>query len=199
MSLSARSKLTVAEYLEVESGAATKSEFFDGEMWAMAGGSLTHAEICMNLTRAVANALAARPCRPYGSDLKVYSLETNSFFYPDLSVICGKPEFLPDRTDAVLNPSAIFEVLSPSTEARDRGVKFEAYRTMPSLTDYVLIAQDRPLVEHFTRRPDGWLLVAYTALENAVELDSIEVAVTLSELYAKVDFSLAETETGSEA
>ena len=187
------------EYLALERSSEERHEYLDGEIYLMAGESPAHGTICTNLTIEVGSQLKRTPCRAFSKDTKVrsgpipksrYSAE-GLYSFPDLVVVCGEMQFLDEHRDVLINPTVIIEVLSPSTEAFDRGEKFLRYRTyLPSLTDYVLVAQNRPLVEHFIRQADGkWLLAATaTDLAESVSIASIGCVLRLSELYDRVVF-----------
>jgi Uma2 family endonuclease len=171
---------TYAEYLALERASDTRHEFIDGEILAMSGGTPTHALLAMRIGRALD--LGAGPCEVYTSDLRVRVAATGRATYADLTVVCGPLACHPEDPDAVTNPSALFEVLSPSTERDDRGEKFAQYRRIPSLRDYVLVAQDKVRIEHFRRQGDGsWALVEHGAGER-VEL-SIGVSFAVDEVY----------------
>lgn len=180
-----RPYVTAAEYLAFERAAEERHEYIDGEIVAMAGGTSEHSLIAANLVAELRAALRERPCRAYSSDLRVKIESSQSYTYPDVSVVCGPPRFEDAKRDVLLNPLAIFEVLSDSTEGYDRGEKFAHYRTVPSLADYVLVSQRSALVEHYHRQADGtWLLRALGPGERLV-LESLgEVAV--DEIYLKV-------------
>jgi Uma2 family endonuclease len=155
MSALPKPALTAADYLAIERAAETKSEFFDGEMFAMAGTTKNHARIVMNLSRELSARLKGRTCEPFATDLRV-KIEANGLYtYPDLVVVCGGQHFEDDRLDTLLNPTLIVEVLSETTERYDRVKKFDLYRALPSLQEYVLISQSEPRVEQFLRQPDG--------------------------------------------
>jgi len=173
----------------MERSAETKSEYFAGEIYAMAGASERHNTIAMNVGFLLTDRFKGRPCKAYGSDLRVKIEPTGLYTYPDLLVVCGKPRFEDSGLDTLLNPNVIFEILSPSTEAYDRGAKFGQYRQIESLSDYVLIDQDRPFVEYFQRQPAGsWLLTDYAGLEAALPLPVIDCTLPLADIYDKVEF-----------
>ncbi len=177
------------EYLAVERESETKSEYFEGVVYAMTGASLRHIQIVSNLTTELTTQFRARPCRALPNEMKVRLPDSHKFFYPDMTVVCGKPLFHDERTDIILNPVLVIEVLSPSTEAFDRGAKFQAYQTLDSLKEYVLVAQDKPVVEQFVRQADGkWTYVAVIGLESSLLLPSVECTLNLSAVYDKVDF-----------
>lgn len=183
---------TLAEYLEFEDAAERKHEFHDGQILAMSGGSPEHALITASALRAIGNRLEGKPCRVYSSDLKIGLLSTSRVYYPDGTIVCGPLEFHPDdpRRQLATNPRVIVEVLSPTTEAYDRGEKFRDYRTLPSFAEYVLISQVAPIVETFVRQADGsWLIAAaYTGLDATASIRSIQVEIKLSDIYANVTF-----------
>jgi Uma2 family endonuclease len=184
---------TPEEYLEIERRAERKSEYFQGEMFAMAGASFAHVVIVGNLGRELGNRLEAGPCSVYSSELRLRVAPNGLFTYPDVMVICGGPEFADDRTDTVVNPVLIVEVLSESTEAYDRGGKFEQYRKLPSLLEYLLVAQDAPRIEQFTPQPDGhWLRAETSGRDASIYLASIDCVLPLNKIYNKVNWPSAE-------
>ena len=155
----------------------------------MTGGSLTHIQITSNLTAELSVQLRSRPCRVLAIDLKVRMPDPRKFFYPDVTVVCGEPQFHDQRRDIILNPILVIEVLSPSTEAFDRGAKFQAYQMLDSLKEYILVAQDRPIIEQYVRQADGkWTYTSATGLGASVSLPSVECTLNLSAVYDKVDF-----------
>ena len=153
---------TAEEYLTLERASPDRHEFFDGEIFAMAGASFAHNLIVSNAIFALTRALGGR-CLVLPSDLRIFIPATGLYTYADVSVICGKPEFTDQQSDTVQNPVALVEVLSPSTENYDRGKKFENARTIAHLSDYILVAQDRVLVEHYRRQEGGWLFLEQRA------------------------------------
>ena len=189
MSAAPKPFLSPQEYLAREREAETKSEYYDGETFAMAGGSEEHSLIAVNVAGALNFQLAERPCKVYNSDMRVRVEEDGPYAYPDVSVVCGEAEFADEERDNLLNPTVIVEVLSPTTEAWDRGGKFERYQQRASLQEYVLIAQDRPRVERYVRQgEEEWLLTVTTGLAGRVSLSSIECELRLAEVYRKVTF-----------
>lgn len=181
--------LTPEEYLARERRAEYKSEYFKGEMFAMGGASREHNLIAGNLNRALGNQLLDRPCEVYQSDMRVKVGPTGLYTYPDVVVVCGQPQFEDAELDTLLNPTVLFEVLSVSTEDYDRGRKSAHYRTVPSLREYVLVAQRTCHVEQLTRQPDGrWLLSETDDLEGVLALPSIGCELKLRDVYAKVTF-----------
>jgi len=184
MSAVPKPSFTVAEYLAIENAAEFRSEYYDGEMFAMAGASIPHNLICMNLTLAVGTQLKGKPCRPIGSDQRVKIQRKGLFTYPDLLIVCGELQIAPDDPMSILNPTALVEILSPTTAGYDRGRKFHSYRLIPSLKEYVLISQDEPLCESYFRRDDGnWEYAIFEGLETALEFRSVPVRIPLAELY----------------
>lgn len=182
-------RLSEQEYLALERKAEFKSEFFDGEMFAMAGGTPQHSLIATNLAGEFRTRLKGGPCVPYNSDLRIKVEATGLCTYPDLSVICGPLRFAQGTDDTVVNPTLLVEVLSTSTEAYDRGKKFEHYRQIPTLQEYLLVSQTEPRIEHFTRQSDDrWLLNEARGLDNSLELPSLQTAISLAEVFARVDF-----------
>jgi Uma2 family endonuclease len=184
-----KTKLTPAEYLAVERKAAFKSEFYRGEMFAMAGASEEHCLIKDNLAREAGYQLKGGPCRVVTSDLRVKVDATGLYTYPDVVIYCDQPQFEDDTFDTLLNPRVIVEVLSDSTEKYDRGDKFRHYRQIPSLQEYVMVSQDRPLLERHVRRPDGsWLLTEFAGLERVFDFATVPAHVPLAEIYRGVTF-----------
>lgn len=186
-------KYTPEEYLALEEAAESRSEYENGEIVAMAGGSFNHVQITSNVARFTGNKIAEN-CASLSSEMKIWVEAIGRFYYPDVLVLCGKPNFYRKRNDTIINPVLIVEVLSDSTEAKDRGEKFFAYQTLESLQEYVLISQNRAAVEQFTRQADGsWKYLATIGLENSVKLESIEIELALQEVYQKVDFAREES------
>ena len=183
---------TPEEYLALEVQASYKSQYVAGEIYAMAGASRWHIRIVDNLTYALRKRLDDRPCDTFSSEMRVRAAESELYSYPDLSALCGEPRFDDaDQSGTLLNPQVIFEVLSPSTEAFDRGDKFARYRKLPSLTDYVLVASEFMRVEHFVRHADNpaaWTLTEYNLPADAVPLRSLDCTLPLEEIYRRVVF-----------
>jgi len=199
---------TIEEYLALERTEEERHEYLDGCVYAMAGESPDHGRICVNLTRRLAAQLDGSGCEVFSKDLKVRcgpmprpgGSREGLFAYPDLVVICGALQFHDQAREVLLNPRVILEVLSPSTEAFDRGDKFRRYRAwLPTLTDYVLVAQDRPLIDHYHRQDDGtWALRAREGLDDALPLETIGCTVPLAEVYERLVFP-ARADEGREA
>jgi Uma2 family endonuclease len=189
-------KLTRAEYLAIEREAESRSQFYDGEMFAMAGGSARHSLIKTNITAELRNRLKGRPCRAYDSDLRILISDTGLYTYPDASVICGPLEYdsSDDRRNTVTNPTLLVEVVSESTEAYDRGKKFGHYRRIASFREYLIVWQDEPKIERYLRNADGtWTLTEIAGLDASLSLSSIEIDLPLREVYDAVDFSQPES------
>lgn len=192
MSSVQKRRLSPQEYLAKERLADYRSEFHRGEMFAMSGASWEHTLIKDNLARSAGNQLEGGPCHVVTSDLRVKVDATGLYTYPDVAIVCGKPEFEDDVFDTLLNPRVIVEVLSDSTEKYDRGNKFAHYRQLPAVQEYVLVAQDRPLVERFVRQSDNsWLLTAFSDKSQTLVFDSVPARVPLADIYRGVE--LAET------
>ncbi|MFN0168222.1 MAG: Uma2 family endonuclease [Bryobacteraceae bacterium] len=181
-------RLTPLDYLEIERKAEYKSEFYRGTMFALAGASREHNLLAVNLSRELSQQLRSRPCEVYPSDMRVNVSETGLYTYPDLVVVCGQPRFADGHLDTLLNPTLLAEILSPSTEAYDRGRKFEHYRAIESLQEYLLVAADRMRVDLYVRQSDGrWLLNTASLPQETLELRSIGCSLRLSDLYEKVE------------
>ena len=182
-------RVTAQEYLAIERKAECKSEYFDGEMFAMAGAKREHVLIVGNVGKRLGLQLDERDCEVYLSDMRLKVSPAGLYTYPDVVVVCGQPRFEGDELDTLLNPKIIAEVLSKSTEGYDRGKKFEHYRTLESLAEYVLIDQQKPHVEHYVRQADNrWLLSETNDLNAVIRLPSIQCELSLAEIYRKIAF-----------
>jgi Uma2 family endonuclease len=180
--------LTPARYLEFERRADVRSEYFAGETFAMAGGSQRRNLIVANLVRLLGNQLAERDCNVYPSDMRLKIEALGKYTYPDVSVACGENRFEDEQRDVLLNPVILFEVLSESTEAYDRGRKFEHYQRIESLAQYVLVAQDSCRVESFVRRErNEWTYTELHSPEAVLRLEPIACELPLAGVYLKVD------------
>lgn len=187
MSLQPKLRYTPEEYLALERKAEHRSEYFAGEIFAMFGASEQHNLIALNVAASLHAQFRNRPCKVYASDMRVKVSPTGLYTYPDVVALCGEPQFDDEQKDTLLNPAVIIEVLSPSTEAYDRGGKFGHYRKLASLAEYVLISQEEPHVEHYVRRPDNqWLLSEASNLQDTISLPSINCAL-LADVYDKVE------------
>lgn len=189
MSTAPQQHLTPEEYLDRERRAETKSQYFQGEMFAMTGASREHNLITGNTLTLLNQHRRDRECEAYASDMRVKVSATGLYTYPDVTVVCGDPQFEDAVMDTLLSPKVVFDVLSPSTTDYDRGGKFAQYRRVPSLQENVLISQDRPLVEHYVRQLERqWMLTESESLEDKLALPSISCELPLAEIYLKVQF-----------
>ena len=180
---------TPDEYLALERSCEAKHEYHNGEIFAMGRASKWHVMIVTNLVVELGSQLKAGPCSVYSTDLRLRVAPTGLYTYPDVIVVSAEPRFSDDQEDTLLNPALIIEVLSESTKDYDRGEKFEQYRTIDSFVEYLLIAQDRPHVEHYIRQPDGsWLLHETNNLEHSIQLESVPCSLSLSEIYNRIEF-----------
>lgn len=181
---------TPEEYLALEREADYKSEYLDGLIYAMAGSSPEHSAITANAVINIGGQLLDRPCQVFSSDMKVRTALRGLYAYPNLSIVCGEPQFHDEKRDVLVNPIVIVEVLSDAMEAYDRGKKFIQYRLLESLKDYVLIAQDAPYVEHYERQTDNeWLLTTASGLEGCLYIASIDCTLSLAGVYRNIRFS----------
>ncbi len=178
---------TEQEYIQFERASIGKHEYFDGQIYAMTGASRIHNLIAGNTLAMLHSQLRRKPCEIFPSDMRVKVTRTGLYTYPDLVIICGKPEFTDDILDTIINPLVLIEILSPSTERYDRGMKSQSYRTIETLQDYILIAQDQYHVEHYSRQNSGqWLLQEAIGRESALTIRSIECTLALGDVYEKV-------------
>jgi len=178
---------TPEDYLALERSGDAKHEYYNGEIFAMGGASKWHVLIVTNLIGELHFQLKDGPCQVYSTDLRVRVAPAGLYTYPDVIVVCDEPRFSDEQEDTLVNPALIIEVLSESTKDYDRGGKFEQYRTLDSFVEYLLIAQDRPHVEHHTRQPDGgWILHETNKLDDTIQLKSVPCSVRLSAIYSKV-------------
>lgn len=184
---------TDRRYLEFERFSQERHEFLDGSVYAMAGESPDHSTICFNLYTAVGTRLKGGSCRGFSPNMKIATNESGLFSYPDLAVVCGSPTYFDETKDVLTNPVVIFEVLSPSTQSYDRGEKFLRYtNNISSLQDYLLISQERPLIEHYSKTSNGaWIKAEIAGLDSVLSLPSIACEIALSELYDLIDFPAA--------
>ena len=176
------------DYLEFERFAGEKHEFLDGSVYAMAGESPNHSTICYNLAGISHRQLRGKRCRGFSPNIKVATNDTGLFSYPDLIIVCGQPIKYDDKSDVLTNPTVIFEVLSPSTANYDRGEKFLRYTNyIESLEDYILVSQDQPLLEHYSKK-NNWRKTEIGGLNATLILESVECEIALTELYELVEF-----------
>jgi Uma2 family endonuclease len=181
---------TPEQYLSLERFSEIRHEYLDGFVYAMAGESPEHSTICFNLAGSLHAQLKDTPCRGFSPNMKVRANRSGLYAYPDLMIVCGEPIFHDERRDVITNPTVIFEVLSPSTEAYDRGEKFLRYRSeIETLQDYVLVAQDHPRIEHFSRQRDGtWQSFEVNGLTAVLTLPSIDCRIALGDVYSRIAF-----------
>jgi len=181
---------TPEQYLSLERSSEIRHEYLDGFVYAMAGESPEHSTICFNLAGSLHAQLKDAPCRGFSPNMKVRTDKSGLYAYPDLMVVCGEPVFHDERRDVITNPTVIFEVLSPSTEAYDRGEKFSRYSSeIETLQDYVLVTQDQPRIEHFSRQRDGtWLCSEVNGLTGVLTLPSIDCQIALGDVYSRIVF-----------
>lgn len=188
MSAVPKRRLTAEEYLAQERLASFKSEFYQGEVFAMAGASYEHNQVKENLVFELRSRMKDGPCRPYSSDFRVHVPRTTLFTYPDIVIICNKPEFTDDHLDVLLNPEVIVEVLSESTEKYDRGVKFQQYQQISSLKEYILVSQHEPRIESYVRQAnDKWLLTNYVGLSAQLIVNAVKITIPLQAIYDGVE------------
>jgi len=191
---------TEVEYLAFERDSEEKHEFIDGEIFAMTGASRKHNLVAGSTYVAIYNQLRGKSCEIYPSDMKVRTPSTRSYAYPDITVVCGESTVDEEQQDVLLNPTLIIEVLSPTTERFDRGMKFQRYRELASLQEYILIAQDAPHIERFVRQNDDlWQFSEARGLQASLDLTSISCQLALAAVYEQIDFdAIDEPENSSE-
>ena len=187
MSSARKVHLSPDEYLALERKASVRSEYLDGDMVAISGGSREHNLIVTNVVGELRLQLKNRPCEIYASDMRVKVSETGLYTYPDVVVVCGPPRFEDAAVDTLLNPTLLIEVLSDSTESYDRGQKFGHYRKIPSLLEYLLVAQNQYRVEQFAAQPEGpWLRSEAGGLQGLIDLKSIQCSLQLAEIHDRL-------------
>ena len=175
------------EYLELERKAFEKSEYYKGEVFAMAGATKEHNKIVASIISALGQHLKGKGCFFFPSDLRVHNPNNTLYTYPDAIVVCGKEEYLDNKFDTLLNPTILFEVLSTSTENYDRGIKFKLYRSIPSLQNYVLVSSTEYLAEVYTRSNDTWILTTAKDKNKHIHISAIDYDLQLSEVYEQID------------
>ncbi|MFT4094748.1 MAG: Uma2 family endonuclease [Niabella sp.] len=181
-----KARYTVPEYLEMEKDAVTKHEFYQGEIFAMAGASTRHVIIATNLIIQIGLKLKGKPCRPYGSDMRIHIPENTLFTYPDISIICGDVISSPEDEDTAVQPVVLIEILSPSTKNYDRGQKFKLYRDIPSLKEYILIDSESINIEVFRLNANRhWELEEYTIADDVLAIDAVSITIPLQEIYER--------------
>ena len=188
-SLGVQTLYTPEEYIFLERKATLKSEYLSGEMFAMSGASLAHTFITLDIATELNIQLRGQECEVVTNDMRVKTTPIVSYFYPDIVVFCGEPEFEDDAFDTLLNPIIIIEVLSPSTEAYDRKEKFEYYQQILTLKEYILVSQDKVHLEHYRKQDRGWTMQVLDALQDSLTLSSIGCKLALRDIYLRVTFS----------
>ena len=184
-----KSTFTAEEYLAMEVVADYKSEFYDGGIFAPAGGSADHSTVAVNSAAELRQLLDVRPCRVFNSDMRLHVRRSGLYTYPDVTVVCGKEQMVEHRDDTITNPLLIIEVLSDSTRDYDRGAKFDLYKQIPSLQEYVLIESERARVECYRRTADDrWTIEAFDGLDAVSLFESIGCEVPLRRIYHKVSW-----------
>lgn len=182
-------KISPHEYLAQERQAEIKSEYIDGDVVAMTGASRQHNLISLNIAASLHSQLRSRPCEIYMGDMRVAVDEAEFYTYPDIVVVCEDPQFLDGELDTLLNPTLLIEVLSPSTASYDRGEKFNRYRQLSSLQEYLVVAQSTPALEHFRKKSQReWILIDILDPEALIELPSIQCQLAMKDIYEKVNF-----------
>lgn len=188
-----QSRFTATEYLAMERASDVKHEFAFGEIYAMSGASARHVGIVSNIVGELRNQLRQRPCQVYSTDLRLSVDANQRYTYPDVMVVCDKPQFLDKELDTLLNPDLIVEVLSESTRNYDRGDKFQQYRGIPSFREYLLVDQAKAHVERYSKQSDGtWSLWETDDMNASVQLDSVGAKLPLAEIYFKIAFEVEE-------
>lgn len=192
-------RYTLEEYIELDKNSEERYEYFDGEVFALAGGNIEHGTISANVVRALGNRLAGRHCRALTSDVRVKVPAAFPYRYPDVSVVCGEPVIESNLGQEMLvNPILLVEVLSSSTAAYDHGDKFSAYQSIASFREYLLISQERPHVVQYVRQPDNrWLRAEISGLAGLLTLESLDITLPLSEIYEQVNFPSPDSEPAS--
>lgn len=175
---------SIAEYLQMENGSEEKHEYYRGEIFAMSGASVAHNKISRNILVALGSKLKGKSCQPFGSDQRIHIEKNSLFTYPDISVVCGEIKTLNNDEWHILNPTLIFEVLSPLTKTYDRGDKFKLYRDIPTLKEYVLVDSESINIEAFRINDHGnWELIEYANLTDQLKLETLSVSLQVDEIY----------------
>ncbi len=189
MLLEEKNKINPEEYLASERESEIRNEYFDGEIFAMAGASREHNQISANIVRVLGNQFVEKPCSVFSSDMKVKIKEIEKYTYPDMVVVCEEEAFEDENNDVLLNPIVIIEILSDSTEAYDRGEKFAHYQLLNSFKEYILVSQYLCRIEKFTRQDDEtWIYSKYQSAEHVVKIEAVNCVLPVSEIYRKVSF-----------
>ena len=178
------------KYLDTERLALDKHEYFEGEVFAMSGASIVHNVLFKNTYIDLGIKLKGKKCQPYGSDLRIHIPKNSLYTYPDISIICDEIETTDDKFDTITNPSVLFEILSPSTQKYDRIEKFDLYREIDSLKEYIMINSEKILVLQYIRNPDNsWLMMEYKSLDTSFTIQTVAVELKLSDIYFDINFS----------
>ena len=186
-----KTRFSEDEYLALERAAEYKSEYCDGEIFATAGAGGRHGLISWNIGGLFYTQFKGRPCLGYINDMRVRAADSGLYSYPDVIALCGEPKFLDEKLDTLLNPQLLVEVLSPSTANYEHGEKFRRYRRLESLTDYLLVSQDRAYIDHWSRDPSAphvWSILEYSRMSDRIHLASLDVYLTVADVYHQVEF-----------
>lgn len=196
MAANVEKKYTLEEYLELDRNSEERLEYWQGEIFNMSGVSPNHALVEVNFTINIGNQIAGRKCRIFPANVRIKVPSMPPYRYGDLSALCGEPQFEKiGGVEALTNPSLIIEVLSPSTEAYDRGEKFSHYQSIPNFSEYLLVAQHRPHIVHLVKQDDGaWIHREFNDLDAVLKLASLDCEITLRDIYQNVSFASTETE-----
>jgi Uma2 family endonuclease len=188
MALAQKKKYTPEEYLALEETAEYKSEYVGGYIFQMAGGTEAHNDITLNVATQLRAGLRGK-CKTFASDMKVWVEEAGTYFYPDVTIVCGERKYHKGRRDIVENPVLLVEVLSKGTDEYDKNDKFFTYQYIPTFREYVLISQNKPAVQQYIRQPDGnWKIKATIGLNSSVYFESVELELSLKDIYDLVEF-----------
>lgn len=199
MQLTEQRYYSIEEYLTLEESADYKSEYIDGEIFPMAGGSTNHNRIAGNFYAALNFAFKTEDYDVFMSDVRLWIPKKRIYTYPDVMVVVGKPEYYNNRTDMITNPRVIIEIFSDSTKEYDRSKKFEGYRTIPTIEEYLLLDQTRRYIEHFSKTDrKRWSFAEYNELDETIALASISFEIAVADIYNKVNFEEVETEIAPE-
>jgi len=199
MQLTEQRYYSIEEYLALEEAADYKSEYIDGEIFPMAGGSTNHNQIAGNFYAELNLAFKKLDYRVFMSDVRLWIPKKRIYTYPDVMLVVGKPEYYNNRTDTITNSRVIIEVLSDSTKGYDRSKKFEGYRTIPTLEEYLLIDQNRRYIEHFSKTDDKrWSFAEYNELDETISLASVSFEIAVADIYNKVNFEQVDREIAPE-
>jgi Uma2 family endonuclease len=185
---SSRFYYTAEEYLRMEDNSAEKHEYMNGEIYLMAGAKPRHNVVSFNIGTRIGIGIENKDCTGYSSDQLISNQNQEFFFYPDVSVVCGEPELVPGLDNVITNPILIVEVLSPSTTRFDKGDKFDKYRTITTLQNYILIEQAKVQILHYRRLDDGWFLEELTDITQTLSIPALDLKIPLANIYNKVKF-----------